>query len=127
MRRLAELEHPEVRDVDDVVERANTDAFDSCVQPLRAGSDFHIVDLAGGEKRTFARGADGYAGLLDVDLRVARCRLEFLSSQRGDFACESEVAQQIATVWRDLDVENRIRGEKITDRRADFCIWCQNQ
>src|SRR6266481_1387421 len=37
------------------------------------------------------------------------------------------MAQQIATVWRDLDVENRFRGEKISDRRADFCIWQQNQ
>src|SRR6266513_2392742 len=37
------------------------------------------------------------------------------------------MAQKIATVWRDLDVENRVRGEKLTDRRADFCIWRQNQ
>src|SRR6266581_2071786 len=37
------------------------------------------------------------------------------------------MAQQIATVWRDLDVENRVRGKKITDRRADFCIPRQNQ
>src|SRR2546430_9500500 len=37
------------------------------------------------------------------------------------------MAEQIATVWRDLDVKNRVRGEKITDRRADFCIWRQNQ
>src|SRR6266481_8129149 len=37
------------------------------------------------------------------------------------------MAQQIATVWRDLDVENRFRGEKISDRRADFCIWRQNE
>src|SRR5260370_11537361 len=104
MRRLAELEHHEVRDVDDVVDRANTDAFDSCAQPLRAGPDFHIVDLVGGEKRTFTRGADGYAGILDVDLRVALCRLEFLSSQRGDFACESEMTEQIAAVGRDFGV-----------------------
>src|SRR5260370_36701059 len=105
MRRLAELEHHEIRDVDDVVDRANTDAFDSCAQPLRAGSDFHIVDLAGGVKRTFAHGADGYAGLLDFDLRIARCRLEFLSSQRGDFAGDAELAQQIATVSREFHVE----------------------
>src|SRR5215467_3065414 len=37
------------------------------------------------------------------------------------------MAQQVATVWRDLDVENRIRREKIGDRRANFCIWRQNQ
>ena len=37
------------------------------------------------------------------------------------------MAQQIAAVWRDLDVQNRIRWEKISDRRANFCIGRQNQ
>src|SRR6266478_5589710 len=125
MRRLAELEHHEVRDIDDVVDRANTDAFDSCAQPLRAGFDFHIVDLAGGKKRTSARSTDDYAGLLDVDLRVAWGRLEFLSSQRGDFARESEMTEQIAAVGRDLDVWNRVAWKKIGNRRADFCFGRQ--
>ncbi len=37
------------------------------------------------------------------------------------------MAQQIAAVWRDLDVQNRIRREKIRDRRANFCIGRQDQ
>src|SRR5437667_583098 len=37
------------------------------------------------------------------------------------------MTQQIATVRRDLDVKNRVRGKKITDRRADLCIRRQNQ
>src|SRR5882672_2107907 len=37
------------------------------------------------------------------------------------------MAQQIATVWRDLDVENRVRGKEITDRRADSRFGRQNQ
>src|SRR5439155_19368885 len=37
------------------------------------------------------------------------------------------MAQQIATVWRDLDVENRVRGKEITDRPADFRFGRQNQ
>src|SRR6185295_9625212 len=37
------------------------------------------------------------------------------------------MAQQIAAVWRDLDVQNRVRWEKISDRRANFCIGRQNQ
>ncbi len=32
-----------------------------------------------------------------------------------------------AAVWRDLDVENGVGWKKITDRRADLCIWRQNQ
>jgi hypothetical protein len=37
------------------------------------------------------------------------------------------MAQQIAAVWRDLDVQNRIRWKKISDRRANFCFGRQNQ
>src|SRR6478735_926988 len=37
------------------------------------------------------------------------------------------MAQQIAAVWRDLDVQNRVRWEKISDWRANFCIGRQNQ
>ena len=37
------------------------------------------------------------------------------------------MAQQIAAVWRDLDVQNRVRWEKIGDRRANFRIGRQNQ
>ena len=37
------------------------------------------------------------------------------------------MAQQIAAVWGDLNVQNRIRWEKIRDRRANFCIGRQNQ
>ena len=37
------------------------------------------------------------------------------------------MAQQVAAVRRDLDIENRVRWKKITDRRANFCIWRQNQ
>jgi hypothetical protein len=54
MRRLAELQHHEIRDVDDVVDRANADALNFRAQPLRAGTDFYIVDFAQREEWTFA-------------------------------------------------------------------------
>ena len=37
------------------------------------------------------------------------------------------MAQQITTVWRNLDIENRVLWKEITDWRADFRIWRQNQ
>src|SRR5262249_16040834 len=37
------------------------------------------------------------------------------------------MTQQIAAVWRDLDVQNRIRWKKISDRRANFCFGRQYQ
>src|SRR5438105_3431648 len=73
------------------------------------------------------RCANGHTRLLDCGFGFAWRRLKFLSSQRRNFACQTEMTQQIATVWCDLDVENRVRGERITDWCADFCIWRQNQ
>src|SRR5262249_10899578 len=64
MRRLAELQHYEIRDVDDVVNRANADALNFRAQPLGARPDFHILNPARREKRTFVRGGDFYAGFL---------------------------------------------------------------
>src|SRR4029077_372222 len=60
MRRLAKLQHHEIRDVDDVVDRANTDAFNFRAQPLRAGTNFYVIDFAEREKWTFAGCRDGY-------------------------------------------------------------------
>src|SRR5204862_7791432 len=117
---LSELEHHEVGDVDDVVDRTNADAFDLGAQPLRAGPDFHIVDLASGEKWTFARRTDGHASLLDGDLRFARRRFELFPGERCDFARQSEMAEQIAAIRRDLDVENGVSWKKIGNRGADF-------
>ena len=117
MRRLAELEHHEVGNVDDVVDRTNADALDLRTQPLRTRPDFHIVDLARGEKWTFARRGDCHACFL-----VGRCsalpagdrlRYNLLVCQRRDLAGQPEMAEQIAAVRRDLDVENRVAREKI--------------
>src|SRR5205823_9566525 len=127
VRRLAEFEHHKIGDVDDVVDRANADALDLRAQPLRARSDFHVVDLTGGEKWTFASRGDGHAGLLDVALRFARRRLEFFSSERRDFARESEMTEQIATIRRDLDIQDRIARKKIANRSADLRFRRQNQ
>src|SRR5690349_20396890 len=50
-----------------------------------------------------------------------------LSGKRRNFAGQTKMTQQIATVWCDLDVENRVRGKKVTNRFADFRIRRQNQ
>ncbi|PYJ14790.1 MAG: phenylalanine--tRNA ligase subunit beta [Verrucomicrobia bacterium] len=37
------------------------------------------------------------------------------------------MAQQVASVWRDFDIENRVARKEIGKRRADLCFGCQNQ
>src|SRR5439155_14246604 len=72
VRRLAELQHYKIRNIDDVIDRADADALNLRAQPLRTWADVHVVDLSRGEKWTFTGRADGHAGLLDVCLRLAR-------------------------------------------------------
>src|SRR5439155_17306902 len=127
MRRLTELKHHEIRDVDDVVDRANADALNFRAQPLRAGTHLHVVDLTQRKNWTFSRRRNSHARFLNLDLWLGRRCLELLSAQRCNFTGQTEMAQQIAAVWRDLDVQNRIRWEKIRDGRANFCIGRQYQ
>src|SRR5207247_8704611 len=73
----------------------------------------------------FSRCRNFHFRCCSVRVPQRRWLAQFLSSQCRDFACQTEMTQQIATVWCDLDIENRIRGEKITVRHADFCILRQ--
>ena len=59
MRRLAELEHHKVRDVDDVINRADPSALDLGAQPLRARPDLYIIDLARGKEWALSRRGNG--------------------------------------------------------------------
>src|SRR5437016_5801398 len=47
--------------------------------------------------------------------------------QSRDLARQSEMTQQITAIGRDLDVQNCVRGKKIGNPRADFCIRRENQ
>ena len=51
---------------------------------------------------------------------VARRRFEFLSGQRRNFARQTVMAEQIAAIRRDLDVENRVAREKIAKSARRF-------
>ncbi len=44
VQRLAEFEHHEIGDIDDVVDRAHADGFQFRAQPIRARADAHAVN-----------------------------------------------------------------------------------
>ena len=46
VRRLAELEHHEIGDIDDTVDRANPDSFQFRAQPIRTGRRLDLFDPA---------------------------------------------------------------------------------
>src|SRR5262249_46869770 len=89
--RLAELEHHKVGDVDNVVDRTNTDALDFRPQPLWTRADMDSLDLARGKKRTFARRGNCYAGSPDRNSHVVSRRSQFRAGEGCDFARETEM------------------------------------
>ena len=52
---LAQLEHHEIRDIDDVIDGTNADAFDFRAQPIGTWPDLHVFNSAGGIKWTFVQ------------------------------------------------------------------------
>ena len=58
MQRLAEFEHDEIRDVDDVVHRAEPDRFELRAEPIRARADGHVFKPLRGIERALVRRAD---------------------------------------------------------------------
>src|SRR5262249_22059492 len=54
MRRLTQLQHHEIGNVDDVVDGANPDALNLHAQPLRARTHSHLLDLTQREEWTVA-------------------------------------------------------------------------
>ena len=120
--RLAELEHHEIGDVDDVVDRAKPDRFQFRAQPIRARADFDVLDPARGIERAFVRRAESSPRQSCVagPTALRRPRQRRLYVKRSDLPRQAVMAQQIAAVRRDLDVENRVFGKSVRDRRADL-------
>ena len=117
MQRLADFEHHEIRDVDDVVDRTQPDGFQFRAQPVRARPDLDVLDAARGIERALSRSA---RSILTLGRRRSVCRRSgdlrrrsALPGQSRDLAGQTVMAQQVAAVRRDLDVENRVGGKKL--------------
>src|SRR5438105_5312874 len=54
-------------------------------------------------------------------------RYNLLSGQCCDFACQPEMTEQIASVWRDFDIEDRVGWKYLSNWRADSRLGRQNQ
>ena len=113
MRRLSELEHHEIRDVDNIVDRPNTDRFDFRAQPSRARADYDVFNAARGIERAFVRRLNlNAATLFRADFETPRKGVPICSGgQCRDLARQAIMTEQIAAVRRDLDIENGVIGK----------------
>ena len=71
MQGLSHLEHHEIGDIDDVVDRSLPDRSQSLLQPVRRGADGHIFDQARCIARAEIRCFDGDRGLVMDSRAVA--------------------------------------------------------
>lgn len=112
VQRLAELEHHEVRHVDDVVDAAHPCGFELVDDPLGRRRHAHAAHDAGRVTRAaraiFDRDAHvlrrGVARLAWRELREA----ELAAEQRAHLARDAEHRGPVAAVRRELEVEHRV-------------------
>ena len=125
MHRLPELEHDEVRHIDDVIDGADAGPLEALLHPLRRRRDLDILHHAHAEAiaeilRLYAR-LDEVGRLGCIVLLTANDRpLRLVPREDGDLAHETEHAEAIAAVRRELELEHDIvEAEHVLRRHTD--------
>ncbi len=123
VQRLTELVEDEVGDIHHVVDRAQPDRTKALAEPCRRWADDHPFDHASREPRAPIRVLDPDPGTQlrrggrEECIRHRRRRLaERLAQRGGELACDADVAQAIGPVGGDVEVEDRVHGERFGKR-----------
>src|SRR5437588_7062507 len=124
MRGLASVEHNAIRDVDHIVEWTNAARFDSSAQPVWTPADFYVLNSPGRIEWTFAlsrnRDLASLLGLKRQSFGLRNSvRYNILPRHCRDFAGQAEVTEQIAAIWCDFDIEDRVGWKYLANWRAD--------
>ena len=129
---LSQLQHDEVRHVDDIVDRADARTAQTIHHPCGRGSNLHIaqdtrretvaqllvVDVNGDEIRS------AYARCL---LHLNRRHAQRFARQRGDLPRNPDDTEAVGAVCRQLELEDHIvEAEHLRRRYTDGCIGRQN-
>ena len=106
---LADLDQGVVRDVDDVVDRAQAGERQMAAHPAGAFARMDVADVVGEVARAevgrFDADVDGRVGLGRAG-EIGRGHLERLVQQRGDLAVDAQNALAVGAVRGDRDVED---------------------
>ena len=128
--RLAELDHDEVRHIDDIVNGADASTLEALLHPLRRRTDLDVLDDARAE-------AVAEVARLDAD-RDHVCSLGciillagddrpfwLVARQHGNLAHKADDTEAVAAVCRELELEHDIvEAEHILGRHADRrALW----
>ena len=130
--RLAELDHDEVRHVDDVVDGTDAGALEALLHPLRRRANLDVLDDARAEAvaevaRLDANG-DHVRRLGRIVLVANDGRpLRLVARQHRDFAHEADDAEAVAAVRRELELEHDVvEAEYVLGRHTDRRIRRQD-
>ena len=123
MDRLSGLQHHVIRHINNVVDRSEPGSFKPATHPIRTGTNGDASDFVKDRK---------WASLRSLNTNLRRIRNRFGRASAGkrcfwpreleddpQFARNVDVAQQIRTIGRDLEIENRVGREKLSQRDPD--------
>ncbi len=124
---VAELEHHEVGDVDDVVDGADPEALQAVFEPQGRRADRDVDDGGRAVGRAALEVVDGDAHEIVDRLRlrearrcVGRREVPGQLVKRGRLAREADVTERVGAIRRDVDVEDEVvdGGERLAERGA---------
>ena len=111
---LAVFLHDIVRDIDDVVDRADTGGAQTAAQPRGGGLDLYVFD----HPRRIARAESGVPDLhgevvfdgiaVARALYLGRVQAEICAEGRRGFSCQTDDAQAVGAVVRDLEFHHAV-------------------
>ena len=135
--RLAGLEHHVVRDVDDVVDAAETDLLERGAQPIGAGPDLHALHDASGVARAEVRRLQPHGDEVRDVLGAGGGRRQLggrdperVAGHGGDLAGDADEGVEVRSVGSDLEVVHDVAAgaaEMLGERLAHLGVGREDQ
>src|SRR2546425_8169377 len=131
---LTHFEHHIIRDIDNIVDAADTDFLQHRTQPAGTGTNFDIFDYTRLISRAKVRVFDSHSDqVLNVERgtrNAERGDLERIARHRADFPRDADDAIEVGPVERHFDVIDHVAGRPakvLGERLADLRVFGQNQ
>ena len=132
VKRLTELEHDKVRNIDDIIDRTNTRAVQAIHNPCRRWGNLHITQdtrrKASTEIRVCNLNRDEIRGIILGRLSYLNLReMQFFSGQCCNLTCNPDHAEAVCTIRRQLELKHDIvQPKRLCCGNPDRCVIRQD-
>ena len=111
-----------------VISRTSTEKYKSHPDNLKiVAGELGVANILEGSVQKAGEAVRVNVQLIDARNDMHLWAQTYDRELKNVFVVESEVAQQIAAVWRDLDIQDRVRRINSAERCSDFGVSWQNQ